>query len=157
MNIICTFKSGEKKPLREIEKLVNSGQLRATKLDGTPFVFPVRVRSRSSLEFERPSPYEANGKRPAAFQLPSESGSEFKKCVLCSTNVALSRHHLVPRSKSHVRSQRGTIWVCKGCHTDVHWFFTNMELAVQFYDTDKLRYELEKRRKQYESKNAVAE
>lgn len=157
MNVICTFKDGAKVPLHEIEKLVRSGQVVARKLDGTPFDFPAPVRTKSSVAFEKPSPYETNGKtekarqhkipKPSSPWLLREGSPIGRTCALCSDRIAYNRHHLVPRSKAHIRpDQHGRIWTCRQCHVEVHWYFTNQELALEFWQTPKLKEELERRR-----------
>lgn len=67
-------------------------------------------------------------------------------CALCITRRANNRHHLVPVSMRHVaRIKAGKIWTCRKCHVDVHWYFTNQELALEFFDVEKLRWELKLR------------
>ena len=61
------------------------------------------------------------------------------RCKLCGDrDVPVSRHHLVPRSEHdrfHGRDlwKGRFVWVCVGCHVEVHRLWTNEELAL-FYN-----------------------
>lgn len=68
------------------------------------------------------------------------------ECNICERDVRLTRHHLYPReihaklikngySKSELNS---TIAICRLCHSTIHKFFTNDELANEFYTVDRL-------------------
>jgi hypothetical protein len=71
-------------------------------------------------------------------------------CEICN-KLAFNRHHLYPRSAQHVCGltifwRTETIWVCRKCHTEIHLFFRNGELAAKFNTAEALKVELPKRR-----------
>ena len=69
----------------------------------------------------------ARAQRPAAPQ-----------CGLCERAVALtSRHHLVPRQEGGRHGD--TVDLCQPCHSSVHRFLTNRELAHRYSTIEALR------------------
>jgi hypothetical protein len=50
------------------------------------------------------------------------------KCLICETDEAVEKHHVLPKSKGG-RGQ-DTIECCSDCGGQVHMLFTNAELAI---------------------------
>ena len=69
-----------------------------------------------------------------------------KSCAICEREVRLTRHHLFPRETHSTLIKRGqdkkvlsnTIPVCRLCHSSIHRFFTNKELAASYNTVDAL-------------------
>lgn len=68
-------------------------------------------------------------------------------CVLCYREMKLTRHHTIPREMhAQVSKKLGTpkdilnqtIPVCRMCHSTIHRFFTNKELAFSYNTLDLL-------------------
>lgn len=68
-------------------------------------------------------------------------------CVLCEREMRLTRHHTIPREMHERVAKRlgvakeilnQTIPVCRMCHNAIHRFYTNKELALEFYTLDLL-------------------
>ena len=64
-----------------------------------------------------------------------------KSCTLCIRELPLTFHHLIPRSthkRKRIKSFFGVeernrgIWVCRSCHSALHKFCTNIELAETY-------------------------
>ena len=76
------------------------------------------------------------------------------KCELCKRELQTTRHHLRPRTLHSRLKKKGftqlelnvTVDLCRDCHHMVHEFFTEKELAKNFY-TLELLLESEKVRK----------
>lgn len=66
-------------------------------------------------------------------QRPTET-----RCGLCERAVQqTSRHHLVPREEGGRYGH--TVDLCQPCHSSVHRFLTNRELARQYPTVEALR------------------
>ena len=71
---------------------------------------------------------------------------ECGECLLCERNVKLTRHHLIPRETHKNMLKKGktrdllnkTIPVCRLCHSAIHRFFSNTELACEYNTYEKL-------------------
>mmetsp|Transcript_78969 Transcript_78969/g.211966 ORF Transcript_78969/g.211966 Transcript_78969/m.211966 type:complete len:184 (+) Transcript_78969:144-695(+) len=92
---------------------------------------------------ERYKPRPANDEE----EFPFEFRTEDRSCVMCERDtVALTRHHVYPREiHSHLLKKgmekeqlNHTIAVCGMCHSAIHRFFTNEELAEEYNTLDKL-------------------
>jgi len=60
------------------------------------------------------------------------------RCGLCERTVQhTSRHHLVPREEGGRYGD--TVDLCQPCHSSVHRFLTNRELARQYATVEALR------------------
>ncbi len=60
------------------------------------------------------------------------------RCGLCERAVQhTSRHHLVPREEGGRYGD--TVDLCQPCHSSVHRFLTNRELARQYATVEALR------------------
>jgi 5-methylcytosine-specific restriction protein A len=60
------------------------------------------------------------------------------RCGLCERAVQhTSRHHLVPREEGGRYGD--TVDLCQPCHSSVHRFLTNRELAHQYATVEALR------------------
>ena len=60
------------------------------------------------------------------------------RCGLCERAVAqTSRHHLVPREEGGRYGD--VVDLCQPCHSSVHRFLTNKELARQYASVEALR------------------
>lgn len=74
--------------------------------------------------------------------------SDQKDCQLCTRELPLSFHHLIPRlthkrrwvqqEYSSEELQRG-IWVCSPCHSALHRFIEHMDLAKTYNSLESLR------------------
>ena len=73
--------------------------------------------------------------------------SDNKPCALCVRELPLTFHHLIPRSthkrkriqkKFTIEERNKGIWVCRSCHSALHKFCTNMELAETYNSTESL-------------------
>ncbi|WP_236668596.1 HNH endonuclease [Hymenobacter rubidus] len=71
---------------------------------------------------------------PAVDALPATG----PQCGLCERTVqATSRHHLVPREEGGKYGP--TVDLCQPCHSSVHRFLSNRELARQYPTVEALR------------------
>lgn len=67
-------------------------------------------------------------------------------CQLCERFVKLTRHHVYPKETHKSCLKRGiaerdlltTIAICKMCHSTIHRFYSNDELAKNYYTLDLL-------------------
>lgn len=60
------------------------------------------------------------------------------QCGLCERPVQqTSRHHLVPREEGGRYGD--TVDLCQPCHSSVHRFLTNRDLARQYHTVEALR------------------
>ena len=67
-------------------------------------------------------------------------------CEICERYVKLTRHHVYPRETHKSCLKRGiaekelsqTIAICKMCHSTIHRFFSNEELAKHYYSLELL-------------------
>jgi hypothetical protein len=68
-------------------------------------------------------------------------------CLICEREMHLTRHHLIPRELHHqVMKKKGyppeflnkTISICRMCHSTVHRFYTNRELADTYNTLEML-------------------
>lgn len=67
-------------------------------------------------------------------------------CLICERKVRLTRHHVFPRETHKTLVKKGydpmqintTIAICRMCHSTVHRFFTNDELADSYYSVELL-------------------
>ena len=67
--------------------------------------------------------------------LPAPAGP---RCGLCEREVqATSRHHLVPREEGGKHGP--TVELCQPCHSSVHRFLSNRDLARQYASVEALR------------------
>ncbi|EAU81632.1 hypothetical protein CC1G_02648 [Coprinopsis cinerea okayama7 len=69
------------------------------------------------------------------------------ECEICEREVALSYHHLIPRSTHAKVLRRGwhpesmlnkVAWLCRACHSAVHRVATNEELAQHYHTVELL-------------------
>lgn len=78
----------------------------------------------------------------------NEDSSTFKgkHCHICERIVKLTKHHLIPKESHKTMLKKGcdkdilnkTIPVCRLCHSTIHRFFSNEELADDYNTVDKL-------------------
>ena len=73
---------------------------------------------------------------------PCEPAKQIYFCAFCN-GPGTTRHHLFPGQGRHE-----TIRLCRRCHNEVHWYFSNAELAMKFNSEERLRCELEKRKRE---------
>lgn len=78
------------------------------------------------------------------------NGGEYVlECELCDRHIQTTRHHVYPKethdwlrkkNESHygVYELRKTISLCRMCHSAIHRFFTNRELAIEYYSLELL-------------------
>jgi hypothetical protein len=97
---------------------------------------------------ERYAPAPAPAPAAAAAEVEQEGDEEEEEdvedgcCVLCYREMNLTRHHLIPREMhERIAKKTGTnkellkhtvIMVCRMCHSTIHRFFTNKELANDY-------------------------
>ena len=76
-----------------------------------------------------------------------EFNVEETSCEICEREIKLTRHHLIPREMHERISKKTgatkiclnrTISVCRMCHSSIHRFFTNSELAETYHTLDAL-------------------
>ena len=71
------------------------------------------------------------------------------ECELCDRFIQTTRHHVYPKethdwlrkrneSKYNSNELRKTIALCRMCHSAIHRFYTNRELAIDFYSLELL-------------------
>ncbi|WP_119393587.1 hypothetical protein [Salinibius halmophilus] len=81
-----------------------------------------------------------------AIRLPEKPDA----CELCQrTGVALTRHHLIPRSlhskkwvrKMFDRNERisSTAWLCRPCHNHIHAEISEKDMARHYHSIERLR------------------
>ena len=72
-------------------------------------------------------------------QPPQDSASAAApQCGLCQRTVqSTSRHHLVPREEGGKHGP--TVELCQPCHSSVHRFLSNRDLARRYATVDALR------------------
>ncbi|GAA4370206.1 HNH nuclease-like protein HlpB [Hymenobacter saemangeumensis] len=71
-------------------------------------------------------------------QVPVSTGRDASVCGLCERQVAqTSRHHLVPREEGGRYGP--TVHLCQPCHSSVHRFLSNRELARRYATVEALR------------------
>lgn len=69
-----------------------------------------------------------------------------RECAVCERQVRLTRHHLIPRVTHRTMHKKGyssellqvTIPVCRLCHSAIHRFFSNEDLANHYNTLDRL-------------------
>lgn len=67
-------------------------------------------------------------------------------CLICERKVRLTKHHVFPREVHKSLIKKGcdplllntTISICRMCHSTVHRFFSNEELAECYFTVDLL-------------------
>lgn len=68
-------------------------------------------------------------------------------CALCVRELPLTFHHLIPRSthkrkriqkKYSIEERNQGIWICRSCHSVLHKFCTNLELAETYNSVQAL-------------------
>lgn len=68
-------------------------------------------------------------------------------CLVCERKVRLTRHHVYPREIHKTLIKKGydafelnvnTIAICRLCHSTIHRFYTNEELAKSYYTLELL-------------------
>jgi hypothetical protein len=69
------------------------------------------------------------------------------ECVLCERTMPLTFHHLIPRTTHKKMSKRYEmdkkemnrgIWLCRPCHSAIHNFITEENMALEYNSLDKL-------------------
>lgn len=67
-------------------------------------------------------------------------------CLMCERKLKLTKHHLYPKETHKIMIKKGikkeilssTILICRMCHSTIHRFFSNIELAKEYYSLDLL-------------------
>jgi len=80
------------------------------------------------------------------FSSSTEEYFSSNSCEICCREVRLTKHHVIPREIHKTMLKKGitkeyldvTIGICRMCHSTIHRFFTNQELADQYYSVDLL-------------------
>ncbi|MDT0595075.1 hypothetical protein [Glaciecola petra] len=74
--------------------------------------------------------------------------SRFGTCPLCSREVDLTFHHLIPKKmhrrtffKKHFTKKElaAGIDICRLCHTGLHKNYTEMQLAKHFFNVERIK------------------
>lgn len=70
------------------------------------------------------------------------------KCELCERALALTRHHLIPRTRHKNKKNKNTFdradvkgriaWVCRACHDNIHAVLTEKELERRYNTLEEL-------------------
>jgi 5-methylcytosine-specific restriction endonuclease McrA len=69
-------------------------------------------------------------------------------CAICGREEALTRHHLIPRTRHrNKRNKRefdhatvkATVGICRPCHSQIHAVLTEKQLEREFRTVDALR------------------
>ena len=69
-------------------------------------------------------------------------------CAICGREEALTRHHLIPRTRHHNKRNkrefpraevRRTVGVCRPCHSQIHVLLTEKELERDYPTIERLR------------------
>jgi hypothetical protein len=90
---------------------------------------------------------EDNGDNSNAFDDYNNDSFMINCCEMCEREIALTRHHLIPREMHERMLKREgiernilnrTISICRMCHSTIHRFFTNKELAESYNTLDVL-------------------
>ena len=77
-------------------------------------------------------------KRARFPEMPILSSPAGPRCELCEREVqSTSRHHLVPREEGGRHGP--TVALCQPCHSSVHRFLTNRDLAHRYPTVAALR------------------
>lgn len=96
-------------------------------------------------------------------ELESEEDSE-AECGLCERELKLTRHHVIPRAVHKEYRKRGstiqqlskTVSICRPCHSAVHRFISEKELAARYNSLEELRaHEQVRKFAQWNSKQKV--
>jgi len=71
-------------------------------------------------------------------------------CAICG-GPGSTRHHLIPKAiyaypPRTKTSGNLTIRTCPQCHSDIHYYFSHWELALQFNTEERIKTELSKRK-----------
>jgi hypothetical protein len=53
-------------------------------------------------------------------QSPRTESAQPKVCILCGTDKDIHKHHLIQRKKQGTDVAENKVYVCKGCHGDIH-------------------------------------
>jgi 5-methylcytosine-specific restriction endonuclease McrA len=70
------------------------------------------------------------------------------KCPICGRVEALTRHHLIPRTRHHNKKNkrdfdqrivRETVGICRPCHSQIHALLTEKELERDWNSVERLR------------------
>lgn len=91
---------------------------------------------------------QAKQNKAAALLAKQEAGEALEEglCLICERKVRLTRHHVFPRETHKTLLKKGydqvelntTIPICRMCHSTVHRFFSNDELAASYYTVELL-------------------
>ncbi len=81
---------------------------------------------------------------------PKDETIQIYTCFVCG-GPGTTRHHFVPKHarmkmKRHDTKSKDTVRACSHCHSDIHYYFSNWELAVKFNTEATLVEELRNRR-----------
>ncbi|KAF8423881.1 hypothetical protein EV426DRAFT_533718 [Tirmania nivea] len=87
---------------------------------------------------------EEAGKPPPIWK---ETKKDVEECEICERRVALTYHHLIPKSthakvikrRWHPEYMLNSVaWLCRPCHSMAHKVASNETLAKEFYTIEKL-------------------
>ena len=77
-----------------------------------------------------------------------------EQCEACQRELELTEHHLIPKSMHNkkwcrkmftIKEMNGSVaMVCQDCHSAIHKFHSNKDLAKKYYSIEKLLTESEK-------------
>lgn len=76
--------------------------------------------------------------RSGALSVSAANSSAGPRCGLCQREVqATSRHHLIPREEGGRFGP--VVELCQPCHSSVHRFLSNHDLAARYASVEALR------------------
>ena len=70
------------------------------------------------------------------------------RCAICHREEALTRHHLIPRTRHHNKRNKRefdravvkeVVGICRPCHSQIHALLTEKELEREYNTIAKLR------------------
>jgi hypothetical protein len=69
------------------------------------------------------------------------------KCAICGREEALTKHHLIPRTRHHNKRNKRefdrstvkrTVGICRPCHSQIHAVLTEKQLEREYPTIEKL-------------------
>lgn len=66
------------------------------------------------------------------------------KCELCGIDCELTKHHLIPVSRTRNKykeikeDESNLLWICRSCHDQLHALFDNTQLRDLYNTREKL-------------------
>jgi hypothetical protein len=106
------------------------------------------IISAFAAEYKSQQSFDANGVVDESVPPPGGwKSTRTSECEICTRNVPLTYHHLIPRSthtkvlkrKWHPETRLNSVaWLCRHCHSAVHKTASNEDLAREYYTVELL-------------------